>query len=208
MLAAVREGVGKPLSLWVGGMFTIGGTWCSTVVTEHCGSLSPFVGGVVGYCQCWWGGGGPLRALVVGCHWCWWWAIIGVDWGWWWVLAASHVTRCCCEQSSSCHCCVFITCPGSMVVVSYRHGGVVVICRRQSSSSIGIMLSPAFVVVALCCCSRHIVSCRHLLVVKLVELGQVCSPMDNGQQTRNLSLSMINICMSVVGEEERTNVGG
>ena len=80
-------------------MFTIGGTWCSTVVAEHCGSLSPFVGGVVGYCQRWWGGGGPLWALVVGRHWCWWWAIIGIDWGWWWVLAASHVTRCCCKQS-------------------------------------------------------------------------------------------------------------
>ena len=45
-------------------------------------------------------------------------------------------------------------------------------------------------------------------MVKLVGLGQVCSPMDDGRQTRNLSLSMINVCMSVVGEEERTNVGG
>ena len=36
---------------------------------------------VVGYCQCWWGGGGPLWALVVGRCGRWWWAVIGVGGG-------------------------------------------------------------------------------------------------------------------------------
>ena len=186
----------------------MGGGPCSLLVGH---GAQPSSLSIVGHCFClWvvWLAIVSVGRVVVGCCGHWWWAIIGVDWGWWWVLAASHVTRCCCEQSSSCHCCVFITCPGSVVVVSYCHRAVVVVCHHPSLLSITIVLLLAFVVIVLCRCSCHIVSCHHLLVVKLVGLGQVCSLMDDGQQTRNLSLSMINVCMSVVGEEERTNVGG
>ena len=78
MLAAIQKGVGELLSLWVGGMFTISGTWCSVIVAEHCGLLSLFVGGVVGHRGCWWSavigvGDGLLLVLVVGHRWCWCW---------------------------------------------------------------------------------------------------------------------------------------
>ena len=78
MLAAIQKGVGELLSLWVGGMFTISGTWRSVIIAEHCGLLSLFVGGVVGHHGCWWSavigvGGGLLLVLVVGHRWCWCW---------------------------------------------------------------------------------------------------------------------------------------